>query len=45
MTYTVPGTQNDFSFVTIRLAGHMVPQFQPMNAFNFFEMFISGTGF
>lgn len=33
----------DFSFVTIRLAGHMVPAFQPAPAFSFFSRFLAGT--
>ena len=31
----------DFSFVTIRLAGHMVPTFQPAPALAFFERFLA----
>ena len=30
----------DFSFATIRLAGHMVPTFQPAPALAFFERFL-----
>jgi carboxypeptidase C (cathepsin A) len=41
-TYSVPGTDLDFHFVTIRLAGHMVPAFQPAAALEFFSRFISG---
>eukprot|EP00041_Stephanoeca_diplocostata_P019528 m.422526 g.422526 ORF g.422526 m.422526 type:complete len:489 (-) comp21329_c0_seq1:490-1956(-) len=44
-TYTVPQSENDFSFVTIRLAGHMVPQFQPSSALAFFQQFLAGTPF
>lgn len=44
-TYTVPGTSFDFSFVTIRLAGHMVPTFQPQASLSFFERFLAGTPF
>jgi len=44
-TYTVPGSSKDFSFITIRLAGHMVPAFQPLPSLAFFERFISGTPF
>jgi len=44
-TYTVPGASTDFSFITIRLAGHMVPTFQPEPAFTFFERFLKGTPF
>merc|ERR1719272_1682613 len=42
-TYTVPGESFDFSFVTIRLAGHMVPAFQPNSALSFFKRFLAGT--
>lgn len=41
-TYTVPGTALDFSFVTIRLAGHMVPAFQPAASLEFFSRFLAG---
>ena len=45
-TYTVPGAPgNDFSFVTIRLAGHMVPNFQPGNAYAFFDRYLSHKAF
>ena len=44
-TFSVPGAHTDFSFVTIRLAGHMVPQFQPSAALAFFETFIGGQSF
>ena len=40
--YTVAGSSNDFSFVTIRLAGHMVPTFQPAASLAFFTRFIAG---
>ena len=33
----------DFSFVTIRLAGHMVPTFQPAASLAFFERFLAKT--
>jgi len=42
-TYTVPGAPYDFSFITIRLAGHMVPAFQPLSALTFFKRFLAGT--
>ena len=44
-TYTVPGatTSVDFSFITIRLAGHMVPAFRNDAAYAFFERFIEGS--
>ena len=41
-TYNVTGSPHDFSFVTIRLAGHMVPTFQPAPAYHFFSEFIAG---
>jgi len=40
--YTVVGGANDFNFVTIRLAGHMVPTFQPAASLAFFERFLAG---
>ena len=43
-TYTPKGP-GDFSFVTIRLAGHMVPTFQPIAAYTMFERFIDGKPF
>lgn len=42
-TYSVDGSPLDFSFLTIRLAGHMVPQFQPAAALAFFTKFLSHT--
>eukprot|EP01061_Rhynchopus_euleeides_P016692 TRINITY_DN27_c0_g2_i1.p2 TRINITY_DN27_c0_g2~~TRINITY_DN27_c0_g2_i1.p2 ORF type:complete len:487 (+),score=222.00 TRINITY_DN27_c0_g2_i1:53-1462(+) len=33
----------DFSFLTIRLAGHMVPTFQPDASLTFFTRFLEGT--
>jgi len=41
-TYTVPNATHDFQFVTIRLAGHMVPAFQPRSAHTFFKTFLAG---
>jgi carboxypeptidase C (cathepsin A) len=38
--YTVPGSEQEFKFVTIRLAGHMVPTFQPEAAFEMFSTFL-----
>ena len=35
----LPASQ-DFSFLTIRLAGHMVPTFQAAPALAFFERFL-----
>ena len=41
-TYTVAGAPSvDFSFVTIRLAGHMVPTFQPAASLAFFTRFLA----
>lgn len=39
-TYT-----NDFSFVTIKLAGHQVPQNMPATSLNMFSRFLDGSGF
>ena len=36
---------HDFSFVTIRLAGHMVPTFQPASSFSFFKRFLAREPF
>ena len=50
-SYDVPDKQyaatrgDDFAFLTIRLAGHMVPTFQPEAALNFFARFIAGDTF
>ena len=44
-SYNVTGSDKDFSFVTIRLAGHMVPQYQPASAFTFIEGFLMGKPF
>jgi carboxypeptidase C (cathepsin A) len=44
-SYSVVGSQTDFSFVTIRLAGHMVPTFQPEAAFSFFKRYLQNTPF
>eukprot|EP00928_Gymnodinium_smaydae_P033236 TRINITY_DN23859_c0_g1_i1.p1 TRINITY_DN23859_c0_g1~~TRINITY_DN23859_c0_g1_i1.p1 ORF type:complete len:501 (-),score=47.02 TRINITY_DN23859_c0_g1_i1:184-1686(-) len=40
--YDVIASSQDFSFVTIRLAGHMVPQYQPEAAFTLFSSFVTG---
>lgn len=37
----VPGTSVDFSFWTVRLAGHMVPQYQPERAFEMIRRFLA----
>jgi len=45
-TYDVNGAPSlDFSFVTIRLAGHMVPTYQPERALTFFERFLAHEPF
>ena len=45
-TYTVPDSKGmDFSFITIRLAGHMVPAFRNDAAFAFFSRFLAGEKF
>ena len=44
-TYTPTKGDKDFSFITIRLAGHMVPQFQPIAAFTFYSRYLKGTPF
>jgi len=38
--YTVPGSDQPFSFVTVRLAGHMVPTFMPEAALALFTTFV-----
>ena len=44
-TYDVAKGNFDFSFLTIRLAGHMVPTFQPAAALAFFKRFLSAEPF
>jgi len=44
-TYTVPDSEMDFSFITIRLAGHMVPTFQPRPSLSFIKTFFAGDPF
>ena len=45
-TYTSTETpENDFSFVTVRLAGHEVPNYRPKASFYMFEKFITKKGF
>jgi len=44
-SYDVTGTELAFHFVTIRLAGHMVPMFQPDPGLTFFERFLAGKPF
>ena len=38
--FRLPSGAQDFSFATIRLAGHMVPTFQPAPSLAFFERFL-----
>ena len=38
-SYNVVGSDKDFTFITIRLAGHMVPAFRNDAAFAFFTRF------
>merc|ERR1712139_270567 len=38
--YSVPGSHQDFSFATVRLAGHMVPQFFPEAALTLISTFL-----
>lgn len=40
--YEVDGSDRDFSFATVRLAGHMVPQFTPEPAFVLMSTFLAG---
>lgn len=40
--YTVPGASHGFTFATIRLAGHMVPTFQPEAGFDMFSRWLAG---
>ena len=44
-TYDVVGSEKDFSFITVRLAGHMVPAFRADAAFAFIQRFLSGEAF
>lgn len=41
--YQAPGANVDFSFATIRLAGHMAPTFQPEPALVMLETFLKGA--
>jgi carboxypeptidase C (cathepsin A) len=40
--YATQYDANGFSFVTVKGAGHMVPQFAPQAAFHMFKSFING---
>lgn len=45
-SYNVTGAPTkDFSFLTIRLAGHMVPTFQPASSLSFFTRFLQHKPF
>ena len=44
-SYSVVGSDKDFTFITIRLAGHMVPAFRNDASFAFFSRFLDGTPF
>ena len=41
--YDVPGYPHDFTFLTIRMAGHMVPNTQPAASLQFFNHFLHNT--
>lgn len=42
-SYSVTGAATDFKFQTVRLAGHMVPQFAPEAGFVLFSEFVAGS--
>jgi len=42
--YQAPGASVDFSFATIRLAGHMAPTFQPEATLTMLQNFLDGVG-
>mmetsp|Transcript_10166 Transcript_10166/g.16387 ORF Transcript_10166/g.16387 Transcript_10166/m.16387 type:complete len:504 (-) Transcript_10166:49-1560(-) len=44
-TYKTKNSGNDFTFLTIRLAGHMVPTYRPVAALDFFTRFLNGETF
>lgn len=44
-SYNVTTGPNDFHFLTIRLAGHMVPTFQPASSLSFLSRFLDGKPF
>mmetsp|Transcript_13239 Transcript_13239/g.29964 ORF Transcript_13239/g.29964 Transcript_13239/m.29964 type:complete len:502 (-) Transcript_13239:72-1577(-) len=39
--YKAPNGEHSFSFMTIRLAGHMAPQYQPESSFVMFRQFVN----
>jgi len=41
--YVVNGSKQRFSFMTVRLAGHMVPTFQPRAALSLFKRFLASS--
>lgn len=41
-TYTEKTTGNSFSYVTVRLAGHMVPTFMPSYGYDLVSRFLAG---
>jgi hypothetical protein len=41
----VTGSDKDFSFITIRLAGHMVPAFRNDAAYAFITRFLAAKAF
>lgn len=43
-TYSA-GADHNFSFVTIKGAGHMVPEFKPVQALQFLTRFFTGKPF
>ena len=43
--YSVAGADTEFHFLTIRLAGHMVPTFQPAASLSFFTRFLADKPF
>jgi len=45
VTSYTPKSARDFSFLTVRLAGHMVPTYQPEAALAFFSRFLEGKPF
>lgn len=41
-TWSVPGAKANFTFVTVKDSGHMVPQYQPERAFAMFGRWLGG---
>lgn len=44
-SYVVPGGPANFTFITVKGAGHMVPMYQPERAFAFLERWLAGQGY